>query len=42
MEDGIPEWLQHRYEIYYKKGGCCGRWTYMIWRWFHCGNVISG
>ena len=26
----------------YKKDGCHERWACMIWRWFHCRDVISG
>ena len=42
MEDEIPRWLQHCHKTCYKKGGCCGRWACMFWRWFHYGDVISG
>ena len=42
MEDGIPRWLQHYHETYYEKGGHCGRQACMIWRWFHCRDIISG
>ena len=42
VEDGIPGWLQHCHETCCEKGGCHGRQTCMIQRWFHCRNVISG
>ena len=42
MEDGIPRWLQHYHETYYEKVGHCGRQACMIWRWFHCRDIISG
>jgi len=31
MEDGISRGLQHHH----------GRWTCMVRRWFHCGDIIS-
>ena len=42
MEDGISGGLQYCHETCCKKGGCCGRWACMVWRWFHCRDVISG
>ena len=42
MEDRIPGGLQHHPKMCCKKGGHCGKWACMIWRWFYCGNVISG
>ena len=42
MEDRIPGWLQHCHETCCEKGGCHERQACMIWRWFHCGDVISG
>jgi len=41
VEDGIPRGLQYYHKTCYEKGGCCGRWACMIWRWFHCEDVIS-
>ena len=41
IEDRIPGGLQHCHKMCYKKGGCHGRQACMIWRWFHCGDVIS-
>jgi len=41
MEDGIPRGLQHHHKTYCEKGGCRRRRACMIWRWFHCRNVIS-
>ena len=42
VEDGIPRWLQHCHKTCCEKGGCCGRWACMIWRWFHYKDIISG
>jgi len=42
MEDGISGGLQYCHEICCKKGGRHGRWACMVWRWFHCRDVISG
>jgi len=42
MEDRIPRGLQHYHKMCCKKGGHCGRRACMIWRWFHCGDIISG
>ena len=42
MEDGILRWLQYCHETCYEKGGHCGRQACIIWRWFYCGDVISG
>ena len=42
MEDRIPGWLQHYHKMCCKKGSHCRRWACMFWRWFHCGDVISG
>ena len=42
MEDRIPGWLQHCYEMCCEKGSCHGRWACMIWRCFHHRDVISG
>jgi len=42
MKDGISKGLQHCHETCCKKGGHCGRWACMVWRWFHHGNIISG
>ena len=41
MEDRIPRELQHRHKTCCEKGGHCGRQACMIWRWFHCRDVIS-
>ena len=40
MEDGISGGLQHRPETCCEKGGRCGRWAYMVQKWFHCGDVV--
>ena len=42
MEDGIPGGLQHCYKTCCEKGGCHGRWTYIVWKWFHHRDVVSG
>ena len=42
MKDGTPRWLQHHYETCCKKSGHRKRWAYMIWRWFHHRDIISG
>ena len=42
MEDRIPRGLQHRHKTCCEKGSCRGRWTCMVRKWFHCGNIISG
>ena len=42
MEYEISGKLQHCHKMCCKKGGCHERQAYMIWRCFHCGNVISG
>ena len=42
VEDRIPGWLQHHHEMCCEKGGRCGRWACMIWRWFHHRDIISG
>ena len=42
MEDGISGGLQHHHETCCKKGGCCERQACMVWKWFHCGDVVSG
>ena len=41
MEDGISRGLQYRHETCCEKGGHHGRQACMIWRWFHCRDVIS-
>jgi len=41
MEDRIPGGLQHRHKMCCEKGSRRGRQACMIWRWFHCGDVIS-
>jgi len=41
MEDGISGWLQHCYKTCCEKGSCHGRQACMIWRWFHCRDIIS-
>ena len=40
VEDGIPGWLQYCHKTCCKKGSYRGRRTCMIWRWFHCGDII--
>jgi len=40
MEDGIPRWLQHHYEMCCEKGGHHRRQACMIQRWFHHGDVL--
>ena len=42
MEDRISGGSQHHHETCCKKGGCCGRQAYMVWRWFHHGDIVSG
>jgi len=42
MEDRIPRRLQHRHEMCCEKGGCRRRWACMVWKWFHCGDIVSG
>jgi len=42
VEDRILRWLQYCYKMCCKKGGYCGRWACIIWRWYHCRDVISG
>ena len=41
IEDRIPRQLQYCHETCCKKGGCYGRQACMIWRQFHCRDVIS-
>ena len=41
MEDGISRGLQYCHEMCCEKGGCYGRWTCMVQRWFHCGDIVS-
>jgi len=41
MEDKIPRWLQHCHKTCCKKDGYHGRQACMIWRWFHCRDIIS-
>jgi len=41
VEDRIPRWLQHHHETCCEKGGHYGRQACMVWRWFHCGDIIS-
>jgi len=41
VEDGISGGLQHCHETCCEKGGRCGRWACMVWRWFHHRDVIS-
>ena len=40
MEDRISRGLQHRLETCCEKSGRHGRWACMVWRWFHCRDVI--
>jgi len=42
VEDGISGGLQHYHETCCEKGGCCGRQTCIVRRWFHHGDIISG
>ena len=42
IEDGIPRGLQHCHKTCCEKDGYHRRWAYMIQRWFHCGDVVSG
>jgi len=30
MEDRIPRWLQHYCKACCEKGGCCGRWAFIV------------
>ena len=32
VENGISGWLQYCHKMCCEKGGCHGRWAYMIWR----------
>ena len=41
MEDGIPRRLQHHHEMCCEKGGRHGRQACMVWKWFHCRDVVS-
>ena len=41
MEDRISRRLQHRHETCCEKGGCCGRRTCMVQRWFYHEDIVS-
>ena len=42
MEDGIPGGLQYCHKMCCEKGGCHGRRTCMVRKWFHHRDIISG
>ena len=42
MEDGISGGLQHCHETCCEKGSRRGRQAYMVWKWFHRRDVVSG
>ena len=41
MEDRISGGSQHCHEMCCEKGGCRGRQACMVWKWFHCRDVVS-
>ena len=41
MEDRISRELQHCHKTYCEKGGHHGRRACMVWRWFHCRDIVS-
>ena len=42
VEDRTPGGLQHCHKMCCKKGGHRERQACMFWRWYYCGDVVSG